>query len=79
MVHDAEDYLETVAARLREDGAPGVTTSVRYGAAAPSILEAVRMAKPDLIVMSTHGRTGFGGLVRGSAAESILRGKLGAR
>jgi nucleotide-binding universal stress UspA family protein len=74
VVHDAEDYLETVAARLREDGAPGVTTSVRYGAAAPSILEAVRMAKPDLIVMSTHGRSGFGRLVRGSVAESVLRG-----
>jgi hypothetical protein len=30
----------TVAARLREDGVPGVRTSVWYGAAAPSILEA---------------------------------------
>ena len=70
----AEDYLETVAARLREDGAFGVKTSVWYGAAAPSILEAARMANPDLIMMSTHGRSGIGRLVVGSVAESVLRG-----
>ena len=74
VVHEAEDYLETVAARLREDGVPGVRTSVWYGAAAPSILEAARMANPDLIMMSTHGRSGIGRLIVGSVAESVLRG-----
>ena len=62
MVREAEEYLETVAARLREDGVPGVRTSVWYGAAAPAILEAARMANPDLIMMSTHGRSGIGRL-----------------
>lgn len=74
VVHEAEDYLETVAARLREDGIPEVRTSVWYGAAAPSILEAARIANPDLIMMSTHGRTGIGRLIVGSVAESVLRG-----
>ena len=55
MVHEAEDYLETVAARLREDGVSDVKTSVWYSAAAPAILEAARMTNPDLIMMSTHG------------------------
>ncbi len=73
-VHEAEDYLEAVAARLRDDDVPGVRTSVWYGAAAPSILEAARMAKPDLIMMSTHGRSGICRLVLGSVAESVLRG-----
>lgn len=73
-VQEAEDYLEAVAARLRDDDVPGVRTSVWYGAAAPSILEAARMAKPDLIMMSTHGRSGFARLVLGSVAESVLRG-----
>ena len=73
VVREAEDYLETVAARLREEGLPRVRTSVWYGAAAPSILEAARLAKPDLIMMSTHGRSGFGRLVFGSVAESVLR------
>ena len=74
VVHEAEEYLQTVAARIREGGVFGVRTSVWYGAAAPSILEAVRMAKPDLIMMSTHGRSGFCRLVLGSVAESVVRG-----
>ena len=74
VVHEAEDYLETVAARLRADGVPGVRTSVWYGAAAPAILEAARLANPDLIIMSTHGRSGIGRLIAGSVAESVLRG-----
>jgi nucleotide-binding universal stress UspA family protein len=73
VVHEAEDYLETVAARLRADGVPEVKTSVWYGSAAPSILAAARVTKPDLIVMSTHGRSGFRRLVLGSVAESVLR------
>jgi nucleotide-binding universal stress UspA family protein len=74
VVHEAEDYLETVAARLRADGVPEVKTSVWYGSATPSILEAARVTKPDLIMMSTHGRSGFRRLVLGSVAESVLRG-----
>ena len=73
-VQEAEDYLETVAARLRKDGVSGVKTSVWYGAAAPAILEAARTANPDLIMMSTHGRSGIGRLIAGSVAESVLRG-----
>jgi nucleotide-binding universal stress UspA family protein len=73
VVREAEEYLETMAERLREDGVPGVRTSVWYGAAAPSILEAARRTNPDLIVMSTHGRSGIGRLIVGSVAESVLR------
>jgi nucleotide-binding universal stress UspA family protein len=73
-VREAEEYLETVATRLRQDGIPGVRTSVWYGAAAPAILEAARIANPDLIMMSTHGRSGISRLVVGSVAESVLRG-----
>src|SRR5687767_384413 len=62
-LQEAEDYLETVAARLRVGGVSGVRTSVWYGAAAPAILEAARMANPDLIMMSTHGRSGIGRLI----------------
>jgi nucleotide-binding universal stress UspA family protein len=51
-----------------------VETHVWYGPAAPAIIEAARVYKVDLIVMSTHGRTGFGRLVWGSVAESVLRG-----
>jgi len=74
VVREARDYLEAVAARLRRDATASVRTSVWYGAAAPSILEAARMEEPDVIMMSTHGRSGFCRLSRGSIAESVLRG-----
>src|SRR5260370_9306797 len=57
-VHEAQDYLEAVAARLRDDDVPGGRTSVWYGAAAPSIFEAPRRGKPALILTSPHGRRG---------------------
>ena len=74
IVHEAEGYLETVAARLREHGVFRVKTSVWYGAPARAILDAARMTKPDLILMSTHGRSGIDRLIVGSVAESVLRG-----
>jgi nucleotide-binding universal stress UspA family protein len=74
VIREAKDYLANVATRLREEGVPGVRTSVWYGPAAPAIMDAARMANADLIVMSTHGRTGIGRLFAGSVAESVLRG-----
>jgi nucleotide-binding universal stress UspA family protein len=72
VVRAAEDYLEEVAARVRTAGVT-VTASVWYGAAAASIVEMAEFAQADLIVMTTHGRTGFGRLVMGSVAEAVLR------
>lgn len=74
VVKDAEEYLESVAARLAEQGVKGVKTSVWYGPPAPAIVEAARVGKADLIVMSSHGRSGLGRLILGSVAESVLRG-----
>lgn len=73
-VKEAEDYLGQVAARLRQRGIDRIVTSVWYGAAASSIIEAAEARKADLIIMSTHGRSGLGRLVLGSVAESVLRG-----
>lgn len=74
VVREAEEYLATVAARLTDQGIKGVQTSVWYGPAAAAILDAARLRKADLIVMSTHGRSGLGRLILGSVAESVLRG-----
>lgn len=74
VVRQAESYLDSVAARLAERGGKDVKTAVWYGPPAPAIIEAARIGKADLIVMSTHGRTGLGRLVLGSVAESVLRG-----
>jgi nucleotide-binding universal stress UspA family protein len=74
VVREAEEYLATVAAGLKERGIKGVETSVWYGPAAAAIVDAARLRKVDMIVMSTHGRSGLGRLILGSVAESVLRG-----
>jgi nucleotide-binding universal stress UspA family protein len=74
VVREAEEYLAAVAARLAEKGVNQVETSVWYGPAALAIVEAAHLRKADLIVMSTHGRSGLGRLILGSVAESVLRG-----
>jgi nucleotide-binding universal stress UspA family protein len=74
IVDDAEHYLARVKDGLEKRGVKNVETHVWYGPAAPAIMEAVRAYKADLIVMSTHGRSGLGRVVFGSVAESVLRG-----
>jgi nucleotide-binding universal stress UspA family protein len=73
VVREAEEYLERVAARVRSEDTVEVSTSVWYGPPAPAIVEAAEIAKADMIVMSTHGRSGLGRLFLGSVAESVLR------
>jgi len=73
VVREAEEYLAGVRARVLAGGLEAVETSVWYGPAADAIVEAARYRNADLIVMSSHGRSGFGRLVLGSVAESVLR------
>lgn len=74
VVREAEEYLAGVKAKLEKTGAKGVETHVWYGPAAPAVVEAAKVQKVDLIVMSTHGRSGLGRIIFGSVAESVLRG-----
>jgi nucleotide-binding universal stress UspA family protein len=73
VVREAEEYLAAVRARLAGSGVNRVDVSVWYGPPADSIVEAARFRGADLIVMSTHGRSGLGRLVLGSVAETVLR------
>lgn len=73
-VREAEEYLAALKARLERDGVRGVETHVWHGPAASAIVEAARVNGADLIVMTTHGRSGLGRLVFGSVAEAVLRG-----
>ena len=74
VVGEAEAYLASVAERLAAPGLKNVDSAVWYGPAARAIVEAARFHKVDLVVMTTHGRTGLGRLILGSVAESVLRG-----
>jgi nucleotide-binding universal stress UspA family protein len=63
VVREAEAYLEGVAARLREQGTTtAVEPCVWYGPAVAGIVDAARICRVDLIVMTTHGRSGLGGV-----------------
>jgi nucleotide-binding universal stress UspA family protein len=73
VVEDADTYLTDVAERVSTLGVRNIDTSVWYGAPATAILEATRLRKPDLIVMTTHGRSGLERLIFGSVAETVLR------
>jgi nucleotide-binding universal stress UspA family protein len=51
-----------------------ITVALREGVDIHAeILEAADQMKPDLIVMGTHGRSGFQHLMLGSVAEKVLR------
>jgi nucleotide-binding universal stress UspA family protein len=74
VVREAEQYLEAVQARLAAKGFRKVQTSVWYGPPASAIVESARVSNADLVVMTTHGRSGLGRLILGSVAEAVLRG-----
>ncbi|MBV9895067.1 MAG: universal stress protein [Chloroflexi bacterium] len=70
----ARDYLETIAAALRERAEPiQVKIDVRVGDPATGISMAALDEGADLIVMATHGRTGLRRAVLGSVAGKVLR------
>ncbi|MGE5618733.1 MAG: universal stress protein [Sphingomonadaceae bacterium] len=68
----AVEYLEEVARRPELAGLH-VEVEVVRGRPAREIVRRARDGKADLIVMSTHGRSGLGRLVFGSVADEVLR------
>jgi nucleotide-binding universal stress UspA family protein len=73
-IREAEEYLAAVVRRLADRGFRRAVSHVWYGPPAAAIVEAATTQRADLIVMSTHGRSGLGRLILGSVAESVLRG-----
>ena len=69
---EAVNYLDKVAADLRNQGLV-VSTVVLSGNPAEEILKYVRENGVDLIIMSTHGRSGVSRLFFGSVADKIVR------
>ncbi len=70
---EAEAYLRRLKAQWQCTGVP-ITTRVITGAAPEMILQVAEQVEADLIVMTTHGRTGLDRLLYGSVAEAVLRG-----
>jgi nucleotide-binding universal stress UspA family protein len=57
---------------IEHTGVP-VDTAYREGNPSEEIRSAVREARADLVVMGTHGRSGFKRLALGSVTEAVLR------
>ncbi|HEX2910768.1 MAG TPA: universal stress protein [Chloroflexia bacterium] len=79
IIKQAEEYLEQVVSTITNESnsphmeAARVTHMVVYGDAVKEISELAPFEKVDLIIMTTHGRSGFSRLVLGSVAGQILR------
>ena len=67
----ADSYITGVAERVSAEGVE-CETYLGYGAPASAILQYVVERKPDLIAMSTHGRSGLRRMVVGSVTAAIL-------
>jgi nucleotide-binding universal stress UspA family protein len=72
---DCDQLLADTKAFAEAESAPGITIEalVREGNTAAEILEQAASMKTDLLVIGTHGRSGFERLVLGSVAEKVLR------
>jgi nucleotide-binding universal stress UspA family protein len=67
-------YLREVAADISQHLGIEVETKVLNGAPASCLLEEVDAFRPDLLVISTHGRSGLSRWRLGSVADKLIRG-----
>jgi nucleotide-binding universal stress UspA family protein len=70
---EAQAYLYGLKMKAAASSVP-VRTQVICGTPPEMIVAVAQAEAVDLIVMSTHGRTGFNRLIYGSVAEAVLRG-----
>jgi len=68
----AEDYLSELTDNLKKEGIAAEGVVVR-GRAAEEILEYAKNNQVDLIIMSTHGRSGVSRWFIGSVADRVVR------
>ena len=72
---DRDQLLADTKAFAETETAPGITIEavVREGDVAAETLEQAASMRADLLVIGTHGRSGFERLLLGSVAEKVLR------
>jgi nucleotide-binding universal stress UspA family protein len=68
---DGQKHLDTLVRRARQAGARAKSLLLE-GVPHERIAQAARGKKADMVVMGTHGRTGFAKLVLGSVASRVL-------
>ena len=70
--NDAEALMQDALQRVHEAGLQGDSTVVE-GLPFQAIVDIASIKHVDLIVMSTHGRTGLSHMFMGSVAEKVVR------
>jgi nucleotide-binding universal stress UspA family protein len=71
----ARQYVDEMASKLKMEGV-AATGNIIPGKAAEGILNYAQNNQVDLIVMSTHGRSGISRWAFGSVADKIIRHSL---
>lgn len=74
-IQDEKQALEAIADKKVPDCLES-RVHVLYGDAADEIASVVKQTGVDLIVMGTHGRTGWRRVVHGSVTEQVLRASV---
>jgi nucleotide-binding universal stress UspA family protein len=69
----AEKSLRALISAARHAGVPKVKSLFRRGIASHEIVEAAKDLDVDLVVMATHGYTGWKHFCIGSTAERVVR------
>ncbi|MGC2352605.1 MAG: universal stress protein [Candidatus Udaeobacter sp.] len=72
-VADTEESLRALADSAEATGVAGTRSIVRTGVATHEIVEAAKELDVDLIVIATHGFTGWKHFAIGSTAERVAR------
>ncbi len=72
---EASKYIQRIADELTADGFK-VTAESCTGPVAETILEYAQEIRADLIVMSTHGRSGLARWFIGSVADKVVRAAI---
>ena len=68
-----QKYLESIAAELESGAHVRATCAVVRGAPGDMIGQRARDIGADLIIMTSHGRTGFSRTWLGSVADAVMR------
>jgi nucleotide-binding universal stress UspA family protein len=75
LMHIQEDAAKLLFNRIEKEFAEGITlyTFNKLGRPKDEIIATAEECNADLIILGTHGRTGFDHFISGSVAESVLR------
>ena len=70
---DAKAYLDKRRETLIQQGVTSIETQLIHGSAAGAIVDLVQETSDNLVVMTTHGRSGMGRWVLGSVTDQVVR------